>query len=143
MQVNEIMTRYAECIAPDACVQEAAERMKALDIGALPVCEDDRILGMVTDRDIAIRCVAEGKDACSVMVRDIMTPQVIYCFEDQDVTEAAKLMHDKQVRRLPVLNRRKRLTGIVSIGDLAVEDGNEQLVGEALEGISEPASPMR
>src|SRR5207244_6054723 len=99
--------------------------------------------GMITDRDIAVRSVSEGHDPRADHVSDVMTSQVHYCFEDQDVTEAAEIMRDKQIRRLPVLNRDKRLAGIVSLGDLAVEAGNEQLAGEALEGISEPSSPKR
>jgi CBS domain-containing protein len=98
---------------------------------------------MLTDRDIIVRSVSEGHDPRADHVRDAMTPGVCYCYDDQDVTEAAKLMREKQIRRLPVLNRAKRLAGIVSLGDLAVETGNEQLAGEALEGISEPASPKR
>jgi CBS domain-containing protein len=133
------MTRDAECISPDATVQEVAQRMKELDVGAMPICKDDRLAGMVTDRDIILRCVAEGHDPRADHASDVMTPKVIYCFEDQDVAEAAELMHDKQIRRLPVLNRDKRLVGIVSLGDLAVETGDEQLAGHALEGISEPA----
>jgi len=143
MLINEVMTRRAECTRPDATLQEAAERMKALDVGSLPVCDNDRLVGIVTDRDITVRSVSDGHDPRKDRVRDAMTPKVFYCFEDQDVTEAAQLMRQQQVRRLPVLNRDKRLAGIVSLGDLAVEAGNEQLVGEALEGISEPSSPVR
>ncbi|HYT90492.1 MAG TPA: CBS domain-containing protein [Gemmataceae bacterium] len=143
MQVSEVMTRGAECIPPDATLQQAAERMKALDVGALPVCDNDRLAGMLTDRDITVRSVAEGHDPRKDHVRDAMTPEIVYCFEDQDVAEAARIMKEKQIRRLPVLNRDKRLTGIVSLGDLAVESGNERLAGHALEGISEPAMPRR
>jgi CBS domain-containing protein len=143
MQVSDVMTRNAECIRPDATLQEAAERMKSLDVGSLPVCDNDRLVGVVTDRDIAIRCVADGHDPRAEHVRDTMTPGVHYCFEDDDVADAAELMSEKQVRRLPVLNHGKRLVGIVALGDLAVESGNEQLAGQALEGISAPSSPMR
>jgi CBS domain-containing protein len=143
MQVSKVMTRGAECIRPDATLHEAAERMKSLDVGALPVCENDRLVGMLTDRDITVRATAEGLPPGLGQVRDIMTPDIIYCFEDQDVSEAARLMEQNQIRRLVVLNRDKRLVGIVSLGDLAVEAGNEQLVGEALEVISEPSTPRR
>jgi CBS domain-containing protein len=98
---------------------------------------------MLTDRDITLRCVAAGRDLKTMQVRDAMTPEVHYCFEDDEVADAAELMGQKQVRRLPVLNRDKRLVGIVALGDLAVEDGSEQLAGEALEGISAPSSPQR
>jgi len=141
MQISEVMTRGAECIRPDATLQAAAERMKDLDVGALPVCDHDRLVGVLTDRDISVRAVAEGDSPWTARVSEVMTPGIIYCFEDQDVSEAAQLMKDKQVRRLPVLNRAKRLVGIVSLGDLAVETGNEHLVGDALEGISEPTIP--
>jgi len=143
MRVNEVMTRNAECIAPEATLQEAAERMKTLDVGSLPVCDNDRLIGVLTDRDITIRCVAEGHDPRTDHVSDVMTPTVHYCFEDNDVTDAAEVMREKQVRRLPVLNHDKRLVGIVALGDLAVEDGNELLAGHALEGISAPSSPLR
>jgi len=137
------MTRNAECTRPGATLQEAAERMKALDVGSLPVCDDDHLVGVLTDRDITIRCVADGHDPRVDHVRDAMTPQVYYCFEDNDVTDAAELMREKQVRRLPVLNHAKKMVGIVAPGDLAVENGNEQLAGHALEGISAPSSPAR
>jgi len=143
MQVSDVMTRNAECTRPEATLQEAAERMKALDVGSLPVCGDDHLVGVLTDRDITIRCVADGHDPRADRVRDVMTPQVYYCFEDDDVADAAELMREKQVRRLPVLNHDKRMVGIVALGDLAVENGNEQLAGHALEGISAPSSPVR
>src|SRR5688500_13378118 len=114
MRVSDVMTRGAECVGPDATLQEAASRMKALDVGSLPVCDNDRITGMVTDRDITIRAVAEGKDPRTARVREVMTPGVHYCFEDQDVAEAARIMKAQQVRRLPVLSRDKRLVGLVS-----------------------------
>jgi CBS domain-containing protein len=138
MRVSEVMTRGAECTSPDSTLQAVAERMKWLDVGSLPVCDNDRLVGMITDRDITVRSVSDGHDPQKDHVRDAMTLGVRYCFEDQDVTEAARLMRDKQIRRLPVLNRNKRLVGIVSLGDLALETSDEQLAGRALEGISEP-----
>jgi CBS domain-containing protein len=143
MQVNQVMTRGAECARPDASLHEAAERMKALDVGSLPVCDDDRLVGMVTDRDITVRATAEGLPPNLGQVRDIMTPNVVYCYEDQDVSEAARLMEQNQIRRLVVLNRDKRLVGIVSLGDLAVKAGDEGHSNEALEQVSEPATPRR
>jgi CBS domain-containing protein len=105
----------------------------------LPVCgEGDRLVGMITDRDIAIRAVAEGDDADMTFVKNVMTPGVIYCYEDQEVQEAAELMEKHQVRRLVVLNRDKQLVGIISLGDLAVDTQNEQLAGHTLEAISVP-----
>lgn len=140
MRVYEVMTKKAECVAPDATLQDAAGRMRDLDVGSLPVCDKDRIVGMVTDRDIAIRSVAEGHDPRTEHVRDVMTHGITYVFEDQDVREAADLMRQKQIRRLPVLNRDKRLVGIVALGDLAVQ-GDDKLSGNTLEGISEPTQP--
>ena len=139
MRVHDVMTRGVECIAPERTLREAAERMKTLDVGALPVCDNDRLVGIVTDRDITVRAVSSGRDPQQNCVRDVMTPQIFYCFEDQEAEEAAQLMRDKQVRRLPVLNREKRLVGIVSLGDLAVETGDEEMAGHALEGISIPS----
>jgi CBS domain-containing protein len=143
MQVHEVMTRGAECIRPTASVQEAARKMRDLDVGPLPVCgDDDRLKGMVTDRDIVLRAIAEGRDPKTTRVGDVMTPTIVHCFEDQDVTEAARLMKENQIRRLVVLNRDKRLVGIVSLGDLAV-DTDEEPVGNTLEAVSEPAAPRR
>jgi CBS domain-containing protein len=143
MRVNEVMTQGAECTRPAASLQEAAERMRTLDVGALPVCENDRLVGMVTDRDITVRATASAYDPCGACVRDVMTPDVIYCFDDQLVGDAVRIMEDNQIRRLPVLNRDKRLVGIVSLGDLAVKTGDEAMSGEALEQVSEPAYPRR
>src|SRR5262249_38468201 len=128
----------AECVNPTTSLQQAARKMKNLDVGPLPVCENDRLVGMVTDRDITVRAVAEGCDINKTMVRDIMTPDIVYCFDDQDVEEADRLMEDNQIRRLVVLNRDKRLVGIVSLGDLAVETGDERLSGKTLEKVSAP-----
>lgn len=142
MQVHEVMTRGTECIRPDTTVQDAAQRMRDLDVGALPVCgEEDRLEGMLTDRDIAVRAVAEGLDPWTTKAREVMTPKVIYCFDDESITEAARLMKENQIRRLLVLNRAKRLVGIVSLGDLAVDAHDEELAGSTLEAVSEPAFP--
>jgi CBS domain-containing protein len=144
MQVKEVMTRGVECVQPLDSVAQAAERMRELNVGMLPVCGDhDKLVGMVTDRDITVRATAEASDPRGTRVSDVMTPNVIYCFEHHDVAEAAHLMEDNQIRRLVVLNRDKRLVGIVSLGDLAVKCGDEGLTGEALELVSEPAAPRR
>jgi CBS domain-containing protein len=144
MQVKDIMTSGVECIAPTATLREAAQRMRELDIGPLPVCgEDDRLAGMITDRDIAIRAVADGLDPGMAKVGDVMSPNIIYCYEDQDISDAAHMMEQNQIRRLVVLNRGMQLVGIVSLGDLAVDCGDEQLAGHTLEAISEPAMPVR
>ncbi len=143
MLLKDIMTRDVQVIPPDAPVKVAAEKMKALYVGPLPVCDGDRLVGILTDRDIAVRAVAEGRDPKRTKVRDIMTPEVVYAFEDQDVEEAARLMRDRQLRRLVVLNREKRLTGIVSLGDLAVETRDKTLAGDVLEKVSEPSEPKK
>src|SRR3954468_23320845 len=143
MLIQDVMTRHAQCTRPTATLHEAAERMQHLNVGSLPVCDGDRLVGMITDRDITVRAVAEGHDPETDQVADVMTPGVTYCLEDQEVEEAARLMNEKQIRRLPVLNRQKRLVGIVSLGDLAVQTGDDELVGATTEGISEPSLPTR
>ena len=140
MQLREIMTRNVEITHPDASVKEAAATMRALNIGGLPVCDGDRLVGFITDRDITVRTTAEGRDPANTKVRDAMTPEVVYSFEDQNVQEAARLMESKQMRRLPILSRAKRLVGIVSLGDLAVD---AKLGGKVLKRVSERAEPER
>jgi CBS domain-containing protein len=139
MLVKQVMTPGAECVRPGNSLHEAAQKMRNLDVGPLPVCGDnDRLVGMITDRDITVRAVAEACDPRTTTVKDVMTPDVVYCFEDQDVHEAARLMKENQIRRLVVLNRDKRLVGFVSLGDLAVETGDEKLAGRTLEEVSLP-----
>lgn len=116
MRVHEVMTRGVECVAPNTTLTEAACKMRDLDVGTMPVCDNDRLAGMITDRDIAIRAVANGRDGKTTRVADAMTPEVLWCFEDQDVAEASDIMKDKQVRRLVVLKprqatRRHRVAG--------------------------------
>jgi CBS domain-containing protein len=109
MQLQDIMTSKPDCVRPDDTLQEAARKMRDLDVGPLPVCgDDDRLAGMITDRDITIRAVAKGKDPRTTTVREAMTEEIIYCFEDQDVQEAARTMQERQVRRLLVMNRDSR-----------------------------------
>jgi CBS domain-containing protein len=143
MQIREIMTREVEVIRPDASIREAATKMKDLDVGAIPVCDGQRLQGVVTDRDIAVRAVAEGRDSTRTHVADIMSKDLAYCFEDDQVEEAATIMEMKQIRRLPILDRNKQLVGIVSLGDLSVRSGDQDLAGEALQEISEPGAPKR
>jgi CBS domain-containing protein len=134
MQVQDLMTRDVAMINSDQSVQKAARLMADLDVGILPVGEGDRLVGMITDRDIAVRGLAVGKGP-NAKVRDVMTPDVKYCFEDQDINEIATNMADIQVRRLPVLNRDKRLVGILSLCDIVVSNESNQAI-EALSGIS-------
>jgi CBS domain-containing protein len=143
MQVHEIMTSHVEVIHPDATLREAAEKMSQLDIGPLPVCDGEQLVGMLTDRDITLRATAKGCDPKITRVRQAMTSEVVYCFADQDVKTAAQMMERRQIRRVPVVNRNKQLVGIVSLGDLAVETGDRELAGETLEHVSEPAEPKR
>jgi CBS domain-containing protein len=138
MRVSDVMTRDVEVTSPEDTIQTAAQLMKDIGAGALPVGENDRLIGMITDRDIAIRAVAEGSAPDRTKVRDIMTSDIRYVFDDEDVGEASGKMGQWQVRRLPVLNRDKRLVGIVSLGDLALESGDQARVGEAVEGIAQP-----
>lgn len=118
-QVKDVMTQNCQWIAPDAPVSQAAEIMRDQDIGFLPVGENDRLIGMLTDRDIAVRAVAAGKNPAASPVRDAMTAKTYYCYDDQDIEEVCNNMGEIRVRRLPVVNRDKRLVGVVSIGDLA------------------------
>jgi CBS domain-containing protein len=136
MKVVDVMTREVCLADPDQPIEEVARVMSERDIGALPVGKDDRLVGMITDRDIAIRAVAEGKGP-EVKVREVMSERVKYCFEDDDLDDLCANMADIQMRRLPVLNHDKRLVGIVSLGDLAVKHAFPQ-AGKALEGISQP-----
>jgi CBS domain-containing protein len=142
MQVNKLMTREVRVATPDQTLQQAARLMAELDTGALPVGENDRLVGMITDRDIAIRAVAAGRDP-STLVRDVMSPEVKYVFEDQEVDEVSIVMSDLQVRRLPVVDRNKRLVGILSLGDLATSDRAIDEAGEALSGVSRSRSSKK
>jgi len=144
MRVKDIMTPKPECVRPDETLQAAAQKMRDLDVGPLPVCgENDRLAGMITDRDITVRAVAEGKDPKTTPVREAMTEQIVYCFEDQDVREAARTMQERQLRRLVVLNGEKRMVGIVSLGDLATESGDKSTSSQVLQDVSEPSAPRR
>lgn len=144
MKLKDVMTREVETVRPDATVVEAARKMKDLDVGVIPVCEtDNHVVGMVTDRDICIRVVAEGRDANDARCRDIMSSDVVSCREDDDVRDAAKIMQQRQIRRLAICDSQNRLVGIVSLGDLAVETGDDKLSGDTLEKVSEPARPRR
>lgn len=141
MKVSEVMTRQVRVIAPDRSIREAARLMDELNVGVLPVCDGQRLLGIITDRDITVRATAVGKDPDNVPVREIMTEDVRWCFEDEAVEDVAQIMGDVQIRRIPVVDRNKRLVGIVALGDLATD--RAQGAGEALRRISEPSEPDR
>jgi len=139
MKVEQIMSRKVAHVSPTTPIAKAAQMMRDLDIGFLVVSENDRLEGTVTDRDIAIRSVAQGRDPRLAPVNEIMTPTVFYCFEDQDVEEVAAQMEEKEVRRLLILNRQKQLVGVVSLGDIAKTSGEQHVAGEALGQIAEAA----
>ena len=143
MQVKEIMTQNAETIDSNANLVDAARKMKSLDVGALPVSEGDELIGMITDRDITIRGIADRMNPASTSVSEIMTPEVFYCLEDDDIHECAKMMEDKAIRRLIVLNNEYEPVGFVSLSDLAVKSHDEHLAWEVLERVSEPSCPHR
>ncbi len=143
MRVKDVMTCDVRAIPVDASLEAAAAMMALLDVGPLPVRAGERLVGMLTDRDIVVRAVATGLDPIQVQVRQVMTPAVVYCFEDQDVHEAAQLMEEHKIRRLVVVDRDERLVGIVSLGDLALGIHDEQLVGEVVERVSEPTESGR
>ena len=143
IQVKDIMTRNVEVVHPEGSLREAAQKMAALDVGMLPVCSGDQLVGMLTDRDITVRATAEGRDPKTTRVHEVMTPEVVHVFEDDDVSEAARIMTEQQIRRLVVLNQSKQLAGIISLGDLAVHTGDTQQAGQTLEGVSEPSEPLR
>jgi CBS domain-containing protein len=138
MKVQEIMSKDVTWVGPEMLLKDAAKKMRDDDVGCLPVGKADKLVGMITDRDITCRAVAEGSIAKS-RVADAMSKGVTYCFDDQDVKEAAQLMETKQIHRLPVLNRQKRMVGIVSLGDLAVHAPHE-LTGEVVEAVSRHVS---
>lgn len=137
-KLTDLMSRDVKVISPDTTIREAATQMREGDFGMLPVGENDRLIGAITDRDIAIRAVAQGKEG-HTKVREVMSEGIAWVFEDQSVEDAAKMMSERQVRRLPVVDRKKRLVGIVALGDFAVESSEIRPAAEALSEISKPS----
>lgn len=138
MKLSEIMTPQVEVIQPDETLQSAAKKMRDRNIGFLPVCDGEKLMGVLSDRDITIRALADGMDGTIMLARDLMTAPPIYCFEDQEVSEAARIMEEHQIRRLVVLSRdQKRLVGVVSLGDLARNETTD-LSGKVLQKVSQP-----
>ncbi len=137
-QLKDLMSRDVKVISPDMTIGEAAKKMRDGDFGMLPVGEDDRMIGTISDRDIVIRAVAEGKNVATT-VRDVMSDGIAWVYEDDSVEQAAAIMSERQVRRLPVVNRDKRLVGIVALGDFAVESSEIQPAAKALSEISRPS----
>src|SRR5262245_3194523 len=136
MKIRDAMTSDVRTVAPEASIREAARLMAEMDVGLLPVAAGDRLAGMVTDRDIAVRAVAIGKGV-DTTVGEVMTHEVLYCHDDDDVADICENMADMQIRRLPVVNADKRLVGIVSLADIA-DPARAQVAGQTLEGITRP-----
>ena len=137
MKVEDVMTADVSFVGPDTSILEIARKMRDGDIGSVPVVDNDRLVGMVTDRDLVVRVIAEGGDARTKTARDAMSPGILYCFADESVEAVLENMGDQQIRRLPVVDREKRLVGVVSLGDLALS-GKRKAAGEALQEISQP-----
>ena len=137
MQISKIMSRDVKIAAPGDSLQHAAQLMAEIDSGVLPVGENDRLVGMLTDRDITVRAVAKGLAPAECKVRDVMSEEPKYVFEDESTDDLARNMESLQVRRLPVLNREKRLVGIVSLGDLAIKGKNKSSIAKATMGVSQ------
>ena len=135
MQVKEVMTENVSVVQPDTQIPQIARKMRDEDIGAMPVVENERLVGIVTDRDIVVRAVAEGQDVRTATAREAMSPRILYCFDDQTVDEVLENMGEQQIRRLPVVDREKRLVGVVSLGDLS--QAAKKKAGEALKEISQ------
>jgi len=135
MKIRDVMTRTAQLTSPDDTLRHAAQMMKECDCGVLPVADGDRLVGMITDRDIAVRGIADGKGP-DTNVRDVMTDEVMYCFDDDGIQQVCQNTAEIQVRRLPVVSRDKRLVGIVSLSDLAKKEAN---AAKALRGIARPS----
>ena len=135
-QLKEVMSRDVKMVTPETTIREAAQQMRDGDFGMLPVAENDRMVGAISDRDIAIRAIAEDKGP-ETTVRDVMTTGIFWAYEDESVDEAARIMSERQVRRLPIVSRDKRLVGIVALGDFAVQRSEIRPAAEALSGISQ------
>jgi CBS domain-containing protein len=142
-QICDVMTRDVRTVSPDDTVQRVAQCMDELNIGAVPVCDGDKLVGMVTDRDITVRAVAAGKPVETCKASDVMSASVRWCYEDQDTDDLLDEMRDSQIRRVPVVTREHKLVGIVSLGDLAERSGQPPRVAETLKDISTPSQPDR
>ena len=136
--LKAIMTPYVESMSSESTVQDAAMKMKDLNVGAIPVCDEGVLLGMVTDRDLVVRVVAEGRDHREVSVSEVMSPDIVYCFEDDDTEKAARILADRQIRRLPILSREEELVGIVALADLATRGTEVRSSCKVLEQVSKP-----
>lgn len=136
MKLKEIMTRNVEVIHPNDTLQTAAGKMHDRDVGFLPVYDGDELIGVLTDRDLVVRALRIGTDPKTILGRDLVTSPAVYCFEDQNIDEATRLMHDNQIRRLVILKRNMQLAGVISLGDLAM-NVDDEMSGEVLQSVSE------
>lgn len=139
MKLKEIMTKSVASLTPEDTIEHAAQLMKEYDVGSIPVCNDERIIGIVTDRDITLRAVATGEDTAKAKVRAIMSSNPVFGKPDMEADEAVRIMSERQIRRLPVVEN-NNIVGIVSLGDIAVEPKLESDAQSALTDISEPSS---
>ena len=139
MQIKEIMSSPVKTIPPGETLQQAARLMKEFDIGELPVGEPNDVEGLLTDRDITLRCVAEGRDPTQTRVADVMTNQCFWCYQDQDLQEACRTMEANQIRRIMVMNRNKKLVGVISIGDLAKRGDTERFAEQVMHAVCQKA----
>ena len=137
-KLKDLMSRDVQVISPDETITEAAQHMRNGNFGMMPVGENDRMIGAISDRDIAIRAVADGKDP-STTVREVMSEGIVWAYEDDSVDDAVKIMSEHQIRRLPIVNADKRLVGIVALGDFGVVSSDIEAAGEALSEISKPS----
>ena len=136
MLARDLMTRNVECLTPETTIALVARTMKLMDIGFVPICEGDRLIGTVTDRDIVLRGIADGQDMGNCTAREVMTSEVFWCYDDHTADEVASFMADQEIRRVLILDRSKRLVGVISIGDLA-KRGEQEKAGEAIGSIAE------
>lgn len=140
MKIREIMSKDVQTVRPEATLVEAAQKMRQIDSGAIPVCDGDKLKGILTDRDIVVRAIAEGKNPEISTVEEVLTAGPLWVYDDEDVKEANRLMEENQVRRLMVVDRSKKLVGIISLGDIS-QHQDEELAGNTLQEISEPTPP--
>jgi len=143
MLVKDVMTKDVGGLIPEATLKEAAHKMESLGVGFLPVCNGERIVGVITDRDITVRAVAKGKNPAEALVKDYMTPRVHWCFGNENIELAAAAMEKNKIRRLVVLDQNKLLVGVISLGDIAVHAQNSKAACKVLEEVSRPAQPRR
>jgi CBS domain-containing protein len=141
MKVKDVMTKDVATLNPDDSIERAAQLMKQYNVGSIPVCENEKVIGIITDRDIAVRSVAQGENGRNQKVREVMSSNPVLINSETDIHDAARIMSERQIRRLPVVEN-NNIIGIVAIGDIAVETKLADDAGEALSSISEPSTPM-